>query len=347
MGIVGIFLFALLVPFFITFFSREGASSATQALIFGSNQIAQTVEFRANVIGLPHLLQVIFFNKWFLTAWNYLNNIAGYFSAQFFFVSGSLHGNQGIGNYGMFHVFELPLLVAGIYFFIKDRAHEIAAIVAWGIIALLVASLSFEVPHATRGYFLVFPITALAAFGAFSLYQIVRKKKVMFKMLIVFFSGALFVYGFSFYLASYFVRFPVVYAKSWRQQDESLSKYLAHNKDKYDKVVIDDSAGFIYTSYLFYEKFPSDNYRSSVVYQDENKIGYSMVKKFDKFEFKNIDWAKNTDIGKILYVVGDKNTPTNKKLVKIFTYPKRSVSFSSDATILQYPVEDVAYRIYE
>ena len=72
-----------------------------------------------------------------------------------------------------------------------------------------------------------------------------------------------------------------------------------------------------------------------------------MIEKFDKFEFKNIDWAKSTDTGKILYVVGDKNTPTDKKLVKIFTYPKHAVAFSSDATIMQYPIEEIAYRLYE
>ena len=138
-----------------------------------------------------------------------------------------------------------------------------------------------------------------------------------------------------------------MYAKAWRQQDQTLSDYLMMHKDNYDKVVIDSNSNFVYTSFLFFEKIPSETYRKSVIYQNENKIGYSMVEKFDKFEFKNVDWAKNSDAGKILYVVGDKNTPTNKKLTKTFTYKKHAVAFSSDATIMQYPVEEVAYRLYE
>ena len=121
-------------------------------------------------------------------------------------------------------------------------------------------------------------------------------------------------YSLIFYFSSYFVRFPIVYAKAWRQQDQTLSDYLMMHKDNYDKVVIDSNSNFVYTSFLFFEKIPSETYRKSVIYQNENKIGYSMVEKFDKFEFKNVDWAKNSDAGKILYVVGDKNTPTNKKL---------------------------------
>jgi len=339
--------FLLLIPFFVTFFSKEGASSATQALIFGSNQIAQTIEFRGNVNSLPHIIQIIFFNKWVLTAWDYINNAVGYFSSQFFFVLGSSHGNQGIGNYGMFHAFEFPLLIIGIYCFFKSRIKEITPVFIWGVLALCVASLSFEVPHATRGYFLVFPITVFTAFGLVNIWSIVKKQKDTLKNISIVVGFLFFMYSLIFYLSSYFVRFPIVYSKAWRQQDQALSNYLMNNKDKYDKVVIDSNSDFIYTSFLFYEKIPSSKYRSSVVYQNENKIGYSMVEKFDKFEFKNIDWAKNTDSGKILYVVGDKNTPTDKKLIKVFMYPKHTVAFSSDATIMQYPVEEIAYRLYE
>ncbi|HEX7041663.1 MAG TPA: glycosyltransferase family 39 protein, partial [Patescibacteria group bacterium] len=94
-----------LIPFIYTLFSKGGVASARGTLIFSSAVVkAPLVEFKSYLVSSPFLGKL--FSMPILILWQYVQNIAAYFSVNFLFLTGSTHGNHGIGDVGQFYLFE-------------------------------------------------------------------------------------------------------------------------------------------------------------------------------------------------------------------------------------------------
>jgi hypothetical protein len=112
----------LLIPFFSTFFNPEGVASASGTLIFSSASIqAKLLEVRSYLIELPALFTMVFFNRFALTLWEYIQHMLSYISVEFFFISGSSHGNHGIGSVGQFYIFEFLTILIGMISVFKNK----------------------------------------------------------------------------------------------------------------------------------------------------------------------------------------------------------------------------------
>ncbi len=336
----------LLMPFTLSFFSKGGVVSTEGTLIFSSAAVqAPLLEFRMYLINLPQVFVKIFFNQAVLVGWQYLQNILSFLSVPFFFISGSMHGNHGIGNVGELYVFELPFVVLGLIGIIKNRLRWGYLFIIWGIVTIAVASLTREVPHATRSFFLVVPLEAFSAYGISSFLKLTLNLK--YRNLILALLGIVVIYNLVFYFTSYYVRFPILYAKAWRAEDKQLSLYIAENLNKYDKIIVDRDSGFIYTSYLFYSKYPPSDFQNTSVRYPDDSEGFSDVKSFGKFEFRSIDWNKDPNLKKSLIVTSLDRKPKDASVLATFYYPKRPIAIALKQEILQYPVEEVAYVLIE
>ncbi|MDP3988164.1 MAG: hypothetical protein Q8P80_03410 [Candidatus Levybacteria bacterium] len=336
-----------LVPFIGTFFGNGGFSSASGTLIFSSAAVQSVLlEFRSYFVNFPSVLSKLMFNNLELTLWQYLGNIASYFSVNFFFVSGSTHGNHGIGNVGQFYLFEFPLVILGIIWIIREKPKWFNLFLFWGVITILVASLTRDVPQATRSFFLIVPFEVLSAIGVISTINWVKSiRKAQYKWIIASVFVIFVSYNLFYYFASYYVRFPVLYAKSWRSEDKPISLYIKENEYKYDKIIFDEKAGFVYGSLLFYLQYSPSMLQSSVVRAPDDSEGFSRVNSFGKYEFRSIDWTKDNELERTLIVTN--TTPSDVPILKTFFYPKRPVVISVGQNIMQYPVEDAAYVLVE
>lgn len=251
----GLFLFITLLPFLINFFSSGGIFSATSSLITSTDIIAKDIEMRSYLIDLPPIFLKIFYNKYTYMVFQYLQNLAVIISGDFFFVSGSPHGNQGIGNVGITYLFQLPFFISGIIVYYLKKIRTYRVFYFWLLASFFTLALSKEVPHATRGYFLVLPIVVFSAYGLFYFIYFVNNLRSDFIKYSVFVSIALFMfYNIQFYFVSYYFRFPYVYSKQWQFQNKELSAYLKNIDSSYDKIIINDKTNFIYTALLFYTR---------------------------------------------------------------------------------------------
>lgn len=336
----------LLIPFLSTFFSGGGVSSASGTLIFSSAAVkAPILEFRSYLIGLPAIFSKVFFNTDVSIFWKYINNVASYFSIPFFFISGSTHGNHGIGNVGQFYLFELPLIITGIIFAFKEKKEWVKLLVFWIIAVIMVASLTRETPHATRSFFLIFPLIIFSGAGAIFLFDYFKKRKTIGKIILGIFVAFCF-YNITYYFTSYYVRFPVSYAKAWREEDKNLSLFIKGVEKDYDKIIFDKKAGFIYSSLLFYDRYDPKTFQDSVLRNPDDSEGFSEVKSFGKYEFKEIDWAKDLKEGVLIVTTAGNKPDEARELVK-FTYPQRPIVISDKEKILEFPVTEDAYVIIE
>ncbi len=329
----------LLLPFFFTSFSKGGAHSARGTFIFTSAAVqAPLLEFRSYLISLPALFTKAFFNQALSTVWLYLQNITRYLSVEFFFLTGSSHGNHGIGNVGQFYLFELPLMLAGVAWLLPQKGKLRSIVFGWGVLTVAVAALTREAPHATRSFFLVFPLLTLSAIGALRLSNAWKTKKIL-----VLIALGLMSYNILYYFSSYYIRFPLYYAKQWRAADQGLALYLRQNEDAYRAVVIDKQSGFIYTSLLFYAQYPPGEFLQSVVRTEDDSEGFTEVVRFGKYEFRNIDWNNDAKLPKTLLVTTTDNAPQTLSSIKQFSFPSRPVVIAIKQQIAQYPVTENAY----
>lgn len=339
----------LMLPFLLTFFQTAGFNSSKGTLIFSSAQvIAPLIEFKSYLIFLSPIFSKVFFNMPFLTAWKFLENVAGYLSVNFFFVQGSVHGNHGIGNVGQFYLFELPFMLTAIFSILKNK-------IKWGIFLLLftfsvvlVASLTREVPHATRSFFLTAPLEIFSAFGLITLLkQIKNIKNVNIRTIILGLLSVVILYNIIYYFTSYYVRFPILYTKAWRSEDKDLSLYIKKNESNFNKIIFDEKAGFIYSSFLFYTKYPPILFQSTVKRKEDDSEGFSKVNYFGKYEFRNIDWSKDYKEKNVMIISSVDNLPKEITPQKTFFYPLRPVVISLKQKIISYPVEEQAYALVE
>ena len=132
-------------------------------LITSPEVLANGLELRSYIMSFSPLLAKIFFNRFFFACWQYLNNLASFISAGFFFIAGSTHGNQGIGNSGQFYLFELPLIAFALFKIISQKEKLFYSLIYWSLAVIGVVSLTQEVPHANRALYLVIPLVIFSA----------------------------------------------------------------------------------------------------------------------------------------------------------------------------------------
>jgi len=300
---------------------------------------APLLEFRSYLLTLPAVIEKLFFNQFALTAWQYLHNLTRYASVEFFFLTGSPHGNHGIGNVGQFYLFELPLVIVGMVQVMKRSDRARLLLLGWTISTIAIASLTRESPHATRSFFLLLPMGIFSATGLLQALTWLRPRRIPMVIGI-----ALVTYNLLYYFSSYYRRFPIFYAKQWRATDKQLALFLKESEHQYDRVLIDPDAGFIYTSLLFYQSYPPQEFLLSVRRAPDDSEGFSTVETFGKYEFRPIRW-EDYQTPKTLIVTTVKHKPEDLPILQSFSYPERPVVIAVKQQIAQYPVKEAAYVV--
>lgn len=342
-----------MIPFIVTYLplqSQPGFASQQDALITGKIAKAEILQTRSYFSGLPEFLQKIFFNYWLLLLFKLFKNAVSFFSTNFFFTIGADHPFENIGGgFGMFYYFDFPLIIFGLYQAFRKRVAFLLPFFIWFLFMFFVGSIIVAIPKmdafGTRAYSVVIPFVVFSAYGFYSLFEMLKEKRKVIKATAVIIAALVIGYSYLFYFTSYFVRFPVEYAKEWHSEDKPTVEYIMSIQDKYKKIVFDDSANFNYTYLLFYGKYPAELHQKEATYVPSGLV--DTVSKDGKFEFKKVNWDKEMKDPGILFITSKDNVPSNKAPLKTFNYPTRPVVLYYDRKIAQYPTTDTAYEIFE
>lgn len=340
-------LLIVFVPFILTFFISSGISATTGNLLLGPDTIAKNIEFIGYLSSWPNILVKLFFNKWILLLWHYLENMLLIFSPKFLFIEGSTHGNHGIGNVGEFYLFQAPLIMLGIVFTIKNKIKSLQLFFYWFVLTILIVSLSKEIPHATRSFFLVVPLTVFSAYGSIIYLEWLRKtRSFRTRNIIRLLTIGIISYSVIYYFTSYYFRFPVLYAHNWASEDKKIAQYLMDNEKNYQSILIDKDANLIYTSLLFYQQYDPTKLITTQKREPANIIGYYLLNSFGKYKYQKINWDNITD-DNILIIVGNNNSPINIASKKVFYYPTRTEVVSANGQIGKVELTDIVYKVYD
>jgi 4-amino-4-deoxy-L-arabinose transferase-like glycosyltransferase len=334
-----------LLPFAMTLISHGGINSASGTLINSSAVIGASIREFRSYMTQNHIPFGFLFATPLLTLKQYAENVASYASVPFFFISGSGHGNHGIGVIGQFYLYELITILVGLVILIKNKFQARFILLFSAIATIAVASLTREAPHATRSFSLLLTYPILSALGLRTIYMYFKKKHLAGVLTAIL--SLLITYSFMYYCVAYFVRFPIAYAPSWRSEDLAVANYITTQGNKYNKVIFDTEAGYVYTSLLFYLRYSPAEFLNTVRRTPPDSEGFRQVLSFGKYEWRPVNW--NTDMRQknVLIITSKKALPDSVSSTHIFTYPKRPVVLAVKQTIIAYPVEDVAYVAVE
>ncbi|MFC1646647.1 hypothetical protein ACFL1A_00030 [Patescibacteria group bacterium] len=337
-----------LIPFMYSISSQSGFSSTTGTLLFTSNAVkAPLEEFRSYITNFSPLLAKTFFNMPLALSWQYLKNIISYINIDFLFLTGSAHGNHGIQTAGQFYMFELFTILIGLCLIIRTYKKPSWIIIGWIFITILVASLTRESPHATRSLFMSSPLILLSSAGTLYTFYLIQKQQKFIRLILSTIVTFVISYSLIIYFSSYYLRFPIYYASAWKSADYELSKFLQNQETKYDKIIIDNNSGFIYTSFLFYTAYPPEIFQSTQKRAPDDNEGFSEILSFGNLEIRTPDPDIDSSGTKNLIVSASEiNHPNLNNVITIY-YPKKPVVLSIKEQLVRYPVEEAAYYIYE
>jgi len=268
----------------------------------------------------------------------WIKRYLSYFNPGFLFFNGLDATAPSPIGLGILYIFEIPLLIAGITSFIKNKIRFKELFFIWIFAGILPDSITNNQKHTGRLLYLFPVLIILTALGAIELYNLLTKvKKTHLKLAI----------ASSFSIIVFLVlthAFLIISADFPRDKGESFDEglreavyYVQVNRDKYKEIVFDPARGvaapniitnsFLYV--LFYTKY------DPLTYQAEQKItsmpGYESYYKFEKYTFRHIDWQKDQYEKGVLFIGSPWSLPEkdlkNGELLKKIYLTGGSVAF--------------------
>lgn len=229
-------------------------------------------------------------------AQNYLNS----FSPQFLFITGGINKAHNIEGFGNMYIFESIFLLAGfIYLATTKKTNETKLVLWWFLIAPIAASITKDAPHTNR-MFAIFPILSLVV--SMGLYWVITESiKQKWKKLAIFTILFLFIINFAIYIDRYYIHFPRNEEKNWGIGYKQLSDIVTSENYASKEIVMANPEYSPYVFFLFYQKYDPKKYQSTAKRYPLTEDGFVHVKKFDRYEFRDIDWDKDVNIpGRLL-----------------------------------------------
>jgi len=344
-GFILLFLI-LLSPLFIAQDYREGLYTQQHVLITGVDYSTQIMQMRSNLSELPSLLTKLLFNNFTLIVWQYIKNVFRLFSVDFFFINGSSHLINGIGNVGMLYLFELPALIIGMISLIKRHDRSIYPVLLWLGVIVVVGSLVLEVPNATRHYFILIPFIILSAYGLNEIVWYIFRLKRPLLLIHAFLFGSFIAYSVIFFLINFFYIFPLKSADPWRAIDKQVVNDIQKSQSYYKKIIFDDRVDFAYTSFLFYSLYPPNQYHKEAVYKKNGLL--LTLEKAGKYEFHTVDWKKEYVQGeRKLFITTANPIPENKPILRIYKLPEQQIVTAENGKLFAFPYAEPKYSFVE
>ncbi|MBI2066362.1 hypothetical protein HYT60_02575, partial [Candidatus Woesebacteria bacterium] len=220
-----------------------------------------------------------------------------YFSPSNLFWQNDYNPQRRVEGYSVFYLWQLPLLLIGVWTFFKKKFKESKYFLFWLALAPIPAALTADPFHTYRAILLFLPLTLLIALGFGQLLSLISKMK----NLVILISLVGILYSVSAYLFSLLELTPITRWRDWDYGYGEVSQFIKEQPSTL-RVVIDDPNTESYIHLLFNQvasfKLGGEYYKNPDVLRPE-KVG--------RFEFRSVDWPTER---------GDKNTlfvfPSNR-----------------------------------
>ncbi len=214
---------------------------------------ALTVELERRASDKPQFTETIYHNKvtyWFRTfSTNYLTA----YSPQFLFLNQEANSQMSIWGRGEMYIFELPLLILGVFYLFIKRRREFYLISMFLLISPLPSALGVNSPTwMARSGFMIIWLSFFTGTGIYGLSVILKKqiyKYLAYAILVIFY-----IFSIGGYLSQYYYDWSRTNADAFSKSTKDLiSKINDYNKQG-KKVIISGATENTFMHYAFYNK---------------------------------------------------------------------------------------------
>lgn len=262
---------------------------------------------------LPVPLNRVVNNKFQFLGSKITDNYIGYYSLPFLF--GPHRSDGSILNFpslGLLYIWQLPLLLLGIFYLIKNKSKASAVLFSWVLLAPIPAALTQDYMHAGRAQALFPALTIISTLGLFFVYELIKSAKYKKTFL---FSVTILLIG------SVFLRIDNYLFHTFnkplgglKQGHKEIIEYTQKNYDKYDKIIFTKSGSEPHAFVGFYGQIDPNLMQSESQqwkkFEDEGFKFLDMTDyKMGKYEFTNIDYYRDMNAKNALIIAGPKELP--------------------------------------
>lgn len=303
----------LLLPFLLYLKSPQSRLRFQEVNIFSDSSIVQQSNTWIQEEGNSSIAKIIH-NRRILYGLSYVKHYFDFFSNDFLFITGDINPRFSLRDNGELFLWELPLLLFGIYSLFVLKNKTTALLVGWFLLAPLAAAAARETPHALRAETYLPTYQLLEGLGALALFTFLQKYRYVLKPLLVSFI-ILVTISLYIFLHDYFVHFPTNYSYEWQYGYKEAVQYTQSVAGNYDRIAFTTTYGRPYIYVLFYGNISAQTYwQEGIVEKDV--FGFYDTKNIGKYAFRDI-LVDPSDIGKrVLYVADPKQVTQDMHIRK-------------------------------
>lgn len=266
-------------------------------------------------------------NRRFVYIETIVSGYISHFDPNWLFISGDISRHHA-PNMGLIYLFEFPFILLGIYFLLFgdfDKKTKLL-VFSWMLLAPVPASITTGVPHAVRTLNFLPMWQIISAVGILSSIKLISSLKLKaYTLKIVYVAGVLYfmfsVLNFTYYLNQYFVQLNYYDAKDWQYGYKQAVDEVNSIGQKYQKVVVSDKQPMdkSYMFFLFYLKYPPSEYQKIGQGSSGSFVSHHY---FGKYEFRPIDWEKDSKTSGVLYLGNPDEIPAGSAFKTIYNPDK-------------------------
>lgn len=287
----------LLFPYIGYFQTPESKLRFNEVSIFTSLDIVKLANERIERSGNTWWAKIIhnrrvYFAKEFLI--HYVDNFKG----DFLFISGDRNPRLSTQYIGELYLFELPLILAGIYYLLVKKSKMTWFLLGWLLIAPIPSAMARETPHMLRTASILPTYQIIGALGLVQLMYLIEINRKIIKWGISAGFSALVVFSLTYYFHHFWVHYPREWSGEWQYGYKQMVGEVANMQENYDRIVITESLGRPYIYFLFYNKINPLEYVKNRR-ADRDWYGLWNVYGFGKYDFT---YAPKKESEKVLTV---------------------------------------------
>ncbi len=250
----------------------------------------------------------------------FLKNWADHYSGEFLFLTGDLIQRDKVPETGEMYLTDIIFILIGIVVLARNVTRkEFHPVFFWLLIAPTAAALTFQAPHALRSQNMVIPLVIISSLGFVEIIKWLDDR-VDSKFLLTacyLLLAALITWNFARYEHMYWTHMSKEYPFSSQYGVSELAEYISQSQNKYKNIIVTDRYDQPYILFLFYLKYPPQNFQGRHNLTARDQFGFSTVRSFDKFRFEKINFDKmRTEFPNSLIIGTPEEIPKEANVVK-------------------------------
>lgn len=317
---MGILLLFVLVLGYGFLFSGASRRAADQSVLKEENlTLLRQIQYNDK---LPQPFGRIINNKYEFFLSKIIDNYLGYYSLPFLF---GPHRSEGsILNFpgkGLFYIWQLPLLLLGIFVLIKDKSKAGLIILLWTASSPIPATLTQDYQHAGRSQALFPALTIISTIGFIYFFKLIKGKSL--KPVTLWAFAAIVVISLTLRIDDYLFNTFNRPLGGLVQGYSEVIIFTEKNKNRYRKIVFTKDFSEPQAFLAFYTKMdPKIFQTASLNWKGFENEGYRFLDMTDyslgKYNFKKVDISRDRHEKNSLIVGSFKDFPADMKTAGVF-----------------------------